>query len=375
MNSNFFIKYLKDNDFPNKNYTALTSYPDTKIINGKQVSYFTNKYKKKFLYSHEDKNTITNSMSKKLFNESFKYISDFQHNLLKKNIENYISGGAAQKLYSILYNVQNNERILTTKDYDFYLYYDCIKIDNNIILTNTINIIDSIVEINKFQNYAFIELYILINYENQEKFDDIIKIFLESGYDLNTYLIKNNNTYEFRFLKLINKELCIRLRIKILNLENLIKEKIYSYTKITYYYIEKVNNIYRTVNKYIPIELSVKNKRLSNIDIMKNSITINNKEYFIYNLNTILYNLMHMYYKYNYNTENAGIIKKKEEKKNIRDKKRLDLFFKIYFKALYNKENNKNINSLYEKIIKNEKKFKKTIEDIKNFKMIENIFK
>lgn len=375
MNSKFFIKYLKDNDFPNKNYTALTSYPDTKIINGKQVSYFTNKYKKKFLYSHEDKNTITNSMSKKLFNESFKYISNFQHNLLKKNIENYISGGAAQKLYSILYNVQNNERILTTKDYDFYLYYDCIKIDNNIILTNTINIIDSIVEINKFQNYAFIELYILINYENQEKFDDIIKIFLESGYDLNTYLIKNNNTYEFRFLKLINKELCIRLRIKILNLENLIKEKIYSYTKITYYYIEKVNNIYRTVNKYIPIELSVKNKRLSNIDIMKNSITINNKEYFIYSLNTILYNLMHMYYKYNYNTENAGIIKKKEEKKNIRDKKRLDLFFKIYCKSLYNKQNNKNINDLYEKLIKNEKKFKKTIEDIKNFKMIENIFK
>ena len=124
MNSDFFIKYLKNNDFPNKNYNAITSHPDK--------NYFTQKYKKKFLYSQES--NISNSESKKLFNESFKYVSTFQQNLFQKNIENYISGGFAQKLYSTLYDVKNDDKILTTKDCDIYVYYDNIKINNNVIL-------------------------------------------------------------------------------------------------------------------------------------------------------------------------------------------------------------------------------------------------
>ena len=357
MNSDFFIKYLKNNDFPNKNYNAITSHPDK--------NYFTQKYKKKFLYSQES--NISNSESKKLFNESFKYVSTFQQNLFQKNIENYISGGFAQKLYSTLYDVKNDDKILTTKDCDIYVYYDNIKINNNVILTNTINIIDSVINTNKLQDYAFIKLYMLINYENKKKFDDIIKIFIDAKFDLYLYLIKEND-YEFRFLKLINKELCIILKIKVLNLDHLIKEKIYSYSKITYYYTEKLS----TVNKYIPIEILVKSKEKSNIDIMKSSINIYNRVYYLYNLNTILYNLMHLYYKYNYNTEDITITKKKEEKKNIRDKKRLDLFFKIYCKALY--PDKKDVNILFDKLKKNEKKFKKNIDKIKNFDMIENIF-
>ena len=378
INNNNFIDYLKNIGFPSKNYNAMKEYPHTKLINGKFTNYFTKKYKKKFLYLHEDKNIILNSISNQLFNNSFNYISHLQHNLLKKNIENYISGGSALKLYSLLYNEKNNDKLFTTKDYDLYLYCNEKKITNKIILNNIENIINSVVEVNKYQNYSFIELYTLINYENKDKFIEVLEIFLNNGYDLNSYLIKNSNekeVYEFRFLKVINKELCLRLKIKFLNIEKMINEEIYSYTKLTYYYIKKnPNNIFKVINKYIPVEILIKNKHKSNLEIMKSSIKFYNNIFYIYNLNTLLYNLMHLYYKYNYNVVNITIERKRIEGKNIRDKKRLDLFFKIYCNVMYPNLNNNQINLLLIKLKEHEKKFKKNIEKIKDFSMIENIF-
>ena len=378
INTKDFINYLKSIGFPSKNYNAVKEYPNTKLINGKFTNYFTKKYKKKFLYSHEDKNIILNNSANQLFNNSFQYISHLQHNLLKKNIENYISGGSALKLYSLLYNEKNNDKLFSTKDYDLYLYCNEKKINNKIIVNNIENIINSVVEINKFQNYAFIDLYTLINYENKDEFNQIIEIFLNNGYDLNTYFIKSTNEneiYEFRFLKIINKEFCLRIKIKFLNIENMINEGIHGYTKLTYFYIKKLpNNIFKVINKYIPVEILIKNKHKSNLEIMKSSIKYFNNVFYIYNLNTLLYNLMHLYYKYNFNTTNITIDRKKIEGKNIRDKKRLDLFFKIYCNVLYPNLNNNNINLLLIKLKNNEKKFKNNIEKIKNFKMIDSIF-
>jgi hypothetical protein len=378
INTKDFINYLKNIGFPFKNYNALKDYPGTKILNNRFINYFNKKYKKKFLYSHENKNTILNSNSNQLFNNSFKYISNLQNNLLNKNIENYISGGSALKLYSLLYNEKNNDKLFSTKDYDLYLYCNEKKITNKVIIHNIENILNSVVEINKFQNYAFIDLYTLINYENKNEFNEIIEIFLNNGYDLNTYLIKSTNNkeiYEFRFLKIINKELCLRIKLKLLNIESMINEGIYSYTKLTYFYIKKLpNNVFKVFNKYIPVEILIKNKHKSNLEIMKSSIQLYNNIFYIYNLNTLLYNLMHLYYKYDFNTTNITIERKKIEGKNVRDKKRLDLFFKIYCNVLYPNLNNNKINLLLIKLKENEKKFKKNIEEIKDFSMIEKIF-
>ena len=102
MNSKEFIKYLKTLDFPDKNYNAIKLYPGTELINGKYINDFNKKYKKKYLHIHEDKNLLDNNIvAKQLFNNSLSYISKIQNNLLNIKIENYISGGAALKLYSL----------------------------------------------------------------------------------------------------------------------------------------------------------------------------------------------------------------------------------------------------------------------------------
>lgn len=384
MDTKSFLKYLKSIDFPNSNYNAIQLYPETEIINGKYINEFNSKYKKKYLYSHEDKNIIINSETSRLFNESLKYISDVQNNLLKKNIENYISGGFAFKLYSLLNHNMHiyNKELFKTKDCDIYVYYDLKRISNKLIVSNLINLVNSIIKFNKLQNYSFVEFYILLNYENTNKFLEYVEILFNEGFDLYTYFIKDNlkndtkeKIYEFKFLKVINKEFCIRIKIKLLNIEALIIENIYSYTKVTYYYIKKLeNNTFKVINKYIPIEFLIKNKNKSNIDLMRNSINVYNRTYHLYNMNSLLYNFLHLFYKYECNTENITIEKKRKECKDIRDEKRLDLFFKIYCKTLYPKLNKNNIKLYLEKLKDSKIKFKKNVEKIKNFKMIEDIF-
>ena len=107
---------------------------------------------------------------------------------------------------------------------------------------------------------------------------------------------------------------------------------------------------------------------------MKSTINLYNNKFYIYNLNTILYNLMHLYYKYNHSENNYQIQLKKDSGKDIRDKKRLDLFFIIYCKGLYSELNKSLLNRLLDKLKDNEVNFKKSVEKINNFDMIENIF-
>jgi len=378
MDGKQFIKYLKTLDFPNNNYTAMKLYPGTELINGKYINDFNKKYKKKYLYDHEDKNIVDNIVAKQLLNNSLPYISDIQQNLLDLNIENYISGGAALKLYSLKNkNIKFNSNIFMTKDVDLYLYYNEKKITNKIIITNIFNIINSVLLTIKNPNYAFIELFILINFENTKKFKELIEIMYQNSFEL--YLFKSNSdddVYLFKFLKVINQEFCIRIKIKFLKIDRFLIENIYSYTKLTYYYIKKIsNNNFKVINKSIPIEILIKNKNKSNIELMKSTLDIYNNIFYIYNENTLLYNLMHLYYKYKYNTEDITINIKKEGGKNIRDEQRLNIFFRIYCDTYYKNLNNSNINSKLDKLKNSCKNFKKRIEDIKNFDVINKIFK
>lgn len=374
MDSKEFLKYLKNNNFPLKNYNAKYNYPNTQKINGKYINDFNIKYeKKKFLHIHEDKNIVNNESSNRLFDNSLEYVSLIQNNLLNKNIESYISGGTAYKLHSYLIDAYN--KIFHTKDIDLYLYIDEKTIKTKTILENFNNIINSIVEINPNQNYAFLEFYLIVNFESIKKLDDVIKIFIDQDFDLFLYEFNEKlNFYDFKFLKLLNKEFCIRIKIRVQNIERLIKEKIYGFSKITYYHIEKINNEFKTISNYIPIELLFKSKQKSNIEIMKSSLKYNNNIFYLYNLNSLLYNLLHINYKYKYNTENITIEKKKEQKKNKRDEKRLKKFFKIYCKILYPKLKLKEITNYYNQFQSDIKKFKKSIEHIKNFDVINNIF-
>ena len=384
LSSKDFIKYLKKIDFPNKRYDAVTSYPDTEIVNGKPINIFNQKYRqKKFLYDHMEKNEMTNNNSDLLLSNSFNYISNFQNNLLQRNLETYIAGGAALRLYYQLTlgntnpyaKTNRDKKFLLTKDYDLYLYYDEKKITNKIILSNVHNIVDSVVDLLKNPNYLFIEIYMLVHFENTKKFNEILQILLDDGYDLNTYVPNSEkDVYTFKFLKIINKELCIRLKIKFLKIDALLKEGIYSYNKVTVYYIKKTDKSFEVVNKFIPIELLIKNKSKSNLEIMKSSIVLRNKVFYIYNENTLLYNLMHLYYKYHFNTENITITRKKEEGKNVRDEARLNFFFKVYCKLKYSQLSENDMNDILKKLKASEKKFVKSIENIKDFKVIDKLF-
>ena len=373
------LKYLVSIGYPQKKYYAYQSYEGTQFINKKPVSNFTRKYKKKFVYKHEDKDIVCDEKCMKLFDKSYDYMSNIQNNLLKRNITNYIAGGAGLKLYSLVADVKNTENVYLTKDYDLYLYYenaDKDKITNTTILNNISNITDSILEITGTPKYSFLELYMILHYTDNKDFYEMFKIFYDNGFDLYEYAsIIDKDVYTFKFVKLIGEEFCLRLKIKFSKIDELLKEKIYSYTKITFYKINRTpNGQFSVENVYIPLEILIKNKNDCNLELMKGEITVNNNKYFIYNENTLLYNLLHMYYKYNHNTNNTKIPLKKEQGKDVRDEKRLNLFFTIYCKILHPKLTQKKIDDLLKKLKAKSVEFKDNIESIKNFKVIEDVF-
>jgi hypothetical protein len=377
MNSKDFLKYLKNIDFPNKKYDAVKSYPATEYINHKFINDFNKKYKRKFLYDHEDKDIVETSIANKLFNESLLYISRLQKNLNDVNIENYIAGGGALKLYGSKCNIDINKKFLITKDFDIYAYLNEKKITSIDIYNNSLNIVNSILKYPQNPNFGFLETYMLVHFENTKKFKELLDFYIGHGFDLHLYTPKEeNNTYVFKFLKVINKEFCIRFKIKFMKIDEFIKNNIYNYSKVTYYYIKRIGNKeFKVINKFIPIEFLVKNKSKSNLDIMKSSLILNNNTYNLYNENTLLYNLMHLYYKYRHNIVNKTIEVKKSEGKNKRDEERLDYFFNIYCCNMKYLLKNNNIKKKIVELKDDEKKFIKDIEKIKDFKMIEKHFK
>lgn len=306
-----------------------------------------------------------------LFNKSIKYISILQKNLMKYNIENYISGGYAFNLYmdkSIINNTNNN--ILLTNDCDLILLFDLKKKSfNQTIINNIKYIIKSALIYFKNKKQGILKLFLLMNYNNKEEFKNLLKKMYVLGYQLILYKPNlNNNIYLFNFIKIVDKNFFIKIEIKFLNIDFFINRSIYSYGVLNFYNYKIVNNKLEIYENYIPIELLILNKNEVNIEIMQGSIIKNGYKLYVYNLKFMIYNYMNLYYDYNYKKLNKKIINKTERGYMERDLKRLYYLIKIYY---YNKYKNTDKN----KHTKTDKKTnKEKLESIlQNFKL--NIYK
>jgi len=335
-----YLKELKLEGYPNKKY--LKFY----------------KFNKKILlddYFKEDDN-----INNKLYNKSINYISNLQKNLNDKKIENYIAGGFAFSLY--LNNFKNiPKNIIKTSDIDLILFFKKKELDNCSIINTCIKIIDSCIINNQYKK--IIKLYNVINYKSKREFDKIIEILLTNGYIL--YLYKPNletNIYRLYFVKVIDK-LYIKIIIKFINIDFLIKKNSYCYSKLSYYHIN--NNI--IVNEFLNTEIIYVKSDIKT-KLICNTIKKYNNLFYIYNEKFIIYNLMYIYY--NYTIKNDSTLEKIKEGKDKRDELRLYYILEYYC----NKYNCKdNINIIFNRFKENVMLFNIPMFNIKNLNIIDNI--
>ena len=352
------VKYLKNINFPEKKFIGI--YSNLNLLK---------KYKKKFLLDQDKK--LNDSNIDNLFIQSIPIISQFQKNMLNKNYRTYITGGSAIKLYNMLYkdNTKINNELIKTKDFDIFLFYEK-KITNILIINYVFDIIDSIYKTIQYPNFMVLELNVILNFKNLKEFNKIIKILFDEKYDL--YLYKPDfikNIYYFRFLKVINKEFCIKINIKfVIFSKDFIGSNKNAIIEIYNYYFDIKEN-FKLKHKFIPIELIVSKK--CNDSFLKPEIKINNHLLFILSEKTILYNIINLIYKYEYLKDNISITKKKEESKNKRDNDRLDYFFNLYCNVFYKNTNKDDRVNILKKIRLNLKKFNKSITKIKSLNILD----
>lgn len=374
-----FIKHLNSISFPQKKYYAVYDYPNT-IINNKNkrnpINEFTKKYKRKFLNDINLKDTLKkDNKVNNLFEDSINYVVEFQKNILKnKNMETYITGGSAIKLYSMLDNNKSkNDTILTTTDFDMYLCMETSRITNNLIIKELINIVNSVYLIIKNPNYMTLDLHLLLNFENTNHFIDLVHFFMNNDYDLFKFNPFNEGDcfcYYFKFIKLINKEFCIKITIKfIVFSDNLKKAEKNAILLINNYYFDHLQN-FKLCYNFLPIELVIIKKNEENLKLIGSTIKINNKILYIFNEKAILYNLLNLAYKYQYLLDDKSIKNKLNSQKNKRDNQRLEYFFnyycKIYYPQLTLDEKGKILNVMKFEI----KNFSKAVIQLKKFKSL-----
>jgi hypothetical protein len=374
-----FIKYLNSINFPQEKYYAIYDYPN-KIIGNKNkkipINEFTKKYKRKFLNDVDLRDTLKkNNKVNNLFEDSINYVVEFQKNILKnKNMETYITGGSAIKLYSMLDNNKNkNDSILTTTDFDLYLCIETSRMTNNLIIKELHNIINSVYLIIKNPNYMTLDLHLLLNFENTNSFIDLVHFFMNNDYDLFKFNPFNEGDcfcYYFKFIKLINKEFCIKITIKfILFSDNLKKADKSAILLINNYYFDHLQN-FKLCYNFLPIELVIIKKNEENLKLIGSTIKINNKILHIFNEKAILYNLLNLAYKYQYLLDDKSIKNKLDSQKNKRDNLRLEYFFnyycKIYYPQLTLDEKDKILNVMKSEI----KNFSKAVIQLKKFKSL-----
>lgn len=374
-----FIKHLNSINFPIEKYYAVYDYPNT-IINNKNkrnpINEFTKKYKRKFLNDINLKDTLKkDNKINNLFEDSINYVVEFQKNILKnKNMETYITGGSAIKLYSMLDNNKSkNDNILTTTDFDMYLCIETSRMTNNLIIKELLNIINSVYLIIKNPNYMTLDLHLLLNFENTNNFIDLVHFFMNNDYDLFKFNPFNEGDcfcYYFKFIKLINKEFCIKITIKfIIFSDNLKKADKNAILLINNYYFDHLQN-FKLCYNFLPIELVIIKKNEENLKLIGSTIKINNRLLYIFNEKAILYNLLNLAYKYQYLLDNKSIKNKLDSQKNKRDNLRLEYFFnyycKIYYPQLTLDEKNKILNVMKFEI----KNFSKAVIQLKKFKSL-----
>lgn len=374
-----FIKYLNGINFPQEKYYAVYDYPNT-IINNKNkrnpINEFTKKYKRKFLNDINLKDTLKkNNKVNDLFEDSINYVVEFQKNILKnKNMETYITGGSAIKLYSMLENNKSkNNSILTTTDFDMYLCIETSRMTNNLIIKELLNIINSVYSIIKNPNYMTLDIHLLLNFENTNSFIELVHFLMNNDYDLFKFNPFNEGDcfcYYFKFIKLINKEFCIKITIKfILFSDNLKKADKNAILLINNYYFDHLQN-FKLCYNFLPIELVIIKKNEENLKLIGSTIKINNRLLYIFNEKAILYNLLNLAYKYQYLLDNKSIKNKLDSQKNKRDTLRLEYFFnyycKIYYPQLTLDEKDKILNVMKSEI----KNFSKAVIQLKKFKSL-----
>lgn len=374
-----FIKYLNSINFPQEKYYAIYDYPN-KIIGNKNkkipINEFTKKYKRKFLNDVDLRDTLKkNNKVNNLFEDSINYVVEFQKNILKnKNMETYITGGSAIKLYSMLDNNKNkNDSILTTTDFDLYLCIETSRMTNNLIIKELHNIINSVYLIIKNPNYMTLDLHLLLNFENTNSFIDLVHFFMNNDYDLFKFNPFNEGDcfcYYFKFIKLINKEFCIKITIKfILFSDNLKKADKSAILLINNYYFDHLQN-FKLCYNFLPIELVIIKKNEENLKLIGSTIKINNRLLYIFSEKAILYNLLNLAYKYQYLLDDKSIKNKLDSQKNKRDNLRLEYFFnyycKIYYPQLTLDEKDKILNVMKSEI----KNFSKAVIQLKKFKSL-----
>jgi hypothetical protein len=374
-----FMKYLNIINFPQEKYYAVYDYPNTIIENKNKknpINEFTKKYKRKFLNDVDLRDTLKKyNKVNNLFEDSINYVVEFQKNILKnKNMETYITGGSAIKLYSMLDNNKNkNNSILTTTDFDMYLCIETSRVTNNLIIKELLNIINSVYLIIKNPNYMTLDLHLLLNFENTNNFIDLVNFFMNNDYDLFKFNPFNESEcfcYYFKFIKLINKEFCIKITIKfILFSDNLKKADKTAILLINNYYFDHLQN-FKLCYNFLPIELVIIKKNEENLKLIGSTIKINNKILHIFNEKAILYNLLNLAYKYQYLLDDKSIKNKLDSQKNKRDNLRLEYFFnyycKIYYPQLTLDEKDKILNVMKSEI----KNFSKAVIQLKKFKSL-----
>lgn len=374
-----FMKYLNIINFPQEKYYAVYDYPNTIIENKNKknpINEFTKKYKRKFLNDVDLRDTLKKyNKVNNLFEDSINYVVEFQKNILKnKNMETYITGGSAIKLYSMLDNNKNkNNSILTTTDFDMYLCIETSRVTNNLIIKELLNIINSVYLIIKNPNYMTLDLHLLLNFENTNNFIDLVNFFMNNDYDLFKFNPFNEGEcfcYYFKFIKLINKEFCIKITIKfILFSDNLKKADKNAILLINNYYFDHLQN-FKLCYNFLPIELVIIKKNEENLKLIGSTIKINNKILYIFNEKAILYNLLNLAYKYQYLLDDKSIKNKLDSQKNKRDNQRLEYFFnyycKIYYPQLTLDEKDKILNVMKSEI----KNFSKAVIQLKKFKSL-----
>lgn len=332
------------------------------------------KYDKNIVYNKLfNKNIIKLIDSNKLFYKSMPYISSFQKELSRRNIENYISGGFALKLYLNDY-LTNNNNILLTKDCDIILVYGEESIYSNRIINNINYILNSVLHYIKGKNYGILKIYSKIDFCNRNELNYIIKYIINEGFDLILYNPNlKKNSYTINFIKKINIEFYIKIEIKTEHIPELKKKNIYSYNILNYFSFIKKEDKYVIYNEYIPMELIVLNKKYVNTNIFKNIIEVNNNIFSVYNIKFLIYNLMLIYYNYKYNKENRGLLIKKEQNYNARDEKRLYYILKLYCNKKFNITNEDDIKKIVNNFKLNENQFKIYMFKIKNLRIIDDI--
>ena len=286
--------------------------------------------------------------------QSFDYISHFQKKLLKYNIENYISGGFAQKLYL--------KDLIKTEDVDIVLLYDEKVITNKILIENTKYILKSALSyLLKKSTSGILELFSIVKYNNKKDLAFLTEFMAKNKFILVSFHpIYKKNTYFYNFKRKIG-DIIIHFNVKF---TNDVKSNIENYISLKFH---------NEKEKYLPMDILILNKHKINTNIIKNSIKIDKNIFYIYSLKALLYNSMNIYHNYKYNIGNKKLICKIKECKNKRDEQRLYYILCLYCNTFYKKLTEPDIKKIFQLFKINEKKFKLDLFKVKNLDVIDKI--